>query len=73
MGPLAGCLKLDGIPLGLCDQFCHLIDNPAVKMTEAEPRLRLFETTRAYALAKLTESGELDTVTRRHAEYSVIP
>ncbi len=30
---------------------------------------RLLETTRAYALEKLTESGELDQVARRHAEY----
>ena len=35
----------------------------------AEPRFRLFETTRAYALSKLAESGERDKVTRRHAEY----
>jgi predicted ATPase len=41
----------------------------AAKMTEAEPQLRLFGTTRAYALAKLTESGELDAVRRRHFEY----
>jgi len=30
---------------------------------------RLFETLRAYALAKLTESGEFGEVARRHAEY----
>ena len=32
-------------------------------------RYRLFETTRAYARAKLAESGELNDVARRHAEY----
>jgi predicted ATPase/DNA-binding winged helix-turn-helix (wHTH) protein len=32
-------------------------------------RYRLFDTTRAYALAKLTESGELSEVARRHSEY----
>jgi predicted ATPase len=32
-------------------------------------RYRLLETTRAYALEKLTASGELDQVARRHAEY----
>jgi predicted ATPase/DNA-binding SARP family transcriptional activator len=32
-------------------------------------RHRLLETTRAYALEKLTESGELGQVARRHAEY----
>ena len=30
---------------------------------------RLLETTRAYALEKLTENGELEQVARRHAEY----
>jgi predicted ATPase len=30
---------------------------------------RLLETTRAYALSKLTESGELHEVSRRHADY----
>ena len=30
---------------------------------------RLLETTRAYALEKLSESGELDPVARRHAEH----
>lgn len=31
--------------------------------------LRLLETTRVYALSKLTESGELQEFSRRHAEY----
>ena len=30
---------------------------------------RLLETTRAYAIAKLTESGEIQEFSRRHAEY----
>src|SRR5208282_5253258 len=30
---------------------------------------RLHETTRAYALEKLAESGEFDQVARRHADY----
>ena len=34
-----------------------------------EPRFRLFETNRAYALENLGESGELQAVARRHAEY----
>jgi predicted ATPase/DNA-binding winged helix-turn-helix (wHTH) protein len=34
-----------------------------------EPRYRLLETTRAYALEKLTDSGERDEIARRHAEY----
>jgi predicted ATPase/DNA-binding winged helix-turn-helix (wHTH) protein len=34
-----------------------------------EPRYRLLETTRAYVLEKLTDSGERDEIARRHAEY----
>jgi hypothetical protein len=37
--------------------------------TETEPRLRLLETTRAYALERLAESGEREAVAHRHAEY----
>jgi predicted ATPase/DNA-binding winged helix-turn-helix (wHTH) protein len=40
-----------------------------VEATETEPRLRLLETTRAYALERLAESGEWGAVARRHAEY----
>jgi predicted ATPase len=36
----------------------------------AEPRLRLLETTRAYSLENLAESGEHDIFARRHAKYS---
>jgi predicted ATPase/DNA-binding winged helix-turn-helix (wHTH) protein len=35
-----------------------------------EPRLRLLHTTRAHAFAKLAESGELEAVKRRFAEYT---
>jgi len=41
----------------------------AADVRDTAPRLRLFETTRAYALAKLVESGESDVIGRRHAEY----
>src|SRR4029453_9063083 len=40
-----------------------------VDIAGAVPRYRLLETTRAYALEKLTQGGELDHVARRHAEY----
>ncbi len=36
---------------------------------DAEQRLRLPQSTRAYAMAKLGESGEHDMIARRHAEY----
>ena len=35
----------------------------------AKPRFRLLETTRAYAIEKLDESGERERIARRHAEY----
>ena len=35
----------------------------------ARPRFRLLDTTRAYALEKLVESGEGEQVARRHAQY----
>jgi predicted ATPase len=35
----------------------------------AEPRFRLLDTTRAYALEKLQASGEREPIARRHAEY----
>ena len=40
-----------------------------MKTTETEPRLRLLENARAYALEKLAEAGEWAAVARRHAEY----
>jgi predicted ATPase len=60
---------------GLCN---HIVDHVAelvtkslvvAEMGDAEPRLRLLETTRAYALAKLIESGEFDAIAPRYAEY----
>ncbi len=41
----------------------------AADLGGAEPRLRLLEITRAYALTKLVESGETDALGRRHAAY----
>jgi predicted ATPase len=38
-------------------------------VNENEPRLQLPETTRAYALQKLADSGECDAIARRHAAY----
>jgi len=36
---------------------------------DAIPKYRLHSTTRAYALQKLTDSGELEQISRRHAEH----
>ena len=40
-----------------------------VDVTDTTVYYRLLETTRAYALAKLNESGQIDTCARQHAEY----
>ena len=41
----------------------------AVSAGGIKPRYRLLETTRVYALEKLTASGEFETVARRHAAF----
>jgi predicted ATPase len=40
-----------------------------VEIVDADAQYRLLETTRAYALEKLADSGELDQVARRHAQH----
>ena len=39
------------------------------EVSDTKPRFRLLDTTRAYAIEKLDESGEREAVARRHAEY----
>jgi predicted ATPase/DNA-binding winged helix-turn-helix (wHTH) protein len=41
----------------------------AAEVEPAVARYRLLDTTRAYALEKLSESGELERLARRHGEY----
>jgi predicted ATPase/DNA-binding winged helix-turn-helix (wHTH) protein len=41
----------------------------AADANDEEPRFRLLDTTRAYALEKLAESGECEAIARRHAAY----
>jgi predicted ATPase/DNA-binding winged helix-turn-helix (wHTH) protein len=55
----------------IIDQVAELVTKSlvAADVGDAEPRLRLFEITRAYARNKLAESGELDALGRRHAVY----
>ena len=61
-----GLLKRDVI-----DAVTELVEKSlaVVETAETEPRLRLLETTRTYALERLAESGEWEAVARRHAEY----
>jgi predicted ATPase/DNA-binding winged helix-turn-helix (wHTH) protein len=55
----------------IVDQVLELVAKSLIMadVRGADPRLRLLETTRAYARMKLAESGEADAVGRRHAEY----
>jgi predicted ATPase/DNA-binding winged helix-turn-helix (wHTH) protein len=41
----------------------------AADTSNADGRYRLLETTRAYALEKLTQADEVDAIKRRHAQY----
>ncbi|HVH84987.1 MAG TPA: hypothetical protein VM713_11810, partial [Steroidobacteraceae bacterium] len=61
-----GLLKGDVI-----DAVAELVEKSlaVVEATETEPRLRLLETTRAYALERLGEGYEREAVARRHTEY----
>jgi predicted ATPase len=56
---------------GIIDQVAGLVAKSlvAAEVGDTEPRLRLLEMTRAYALKKLAESGEADAIARCHAEY----
>src|SRR5207302_529913 len=56
------------------DAIDHLADLVAKSLVVADvsgasPRFRLLDTTRAYAIEKLDESGERERRARRHAEY----
>jgi len=57
-------------PLEVVDGLFNLVSKSLVSTEEgAVARYRLLDTMRAYGLQKLTESGELEAVARRHAEY----
>src|SRR5436190_6422635 len=53
------------------DRLADLVTKSLVvaDVSEAKPRFRLLDTTRAYAIEKLDESAERDQIARRHAEY----
>jgi len=57
-----------------CEAIDRLADLVAKSLVVADisgtkPRFRLLETTRAFAIEKLGESGERQHVARRHADY----
>ena len=55
------------------DAIAGLIEKSliATRLDHGEPQYRLLGTTRAYALEKLEEHGELDPISLRHAEYVI--
>jgi predicted ATPase/class 3 adenylate cyclase len=55
----------------LLDHLTSLVDKSLVIVDacEPEPRYRMLESTREYAIERLEESGERDAIARRHAEY----
>jgi predicted ATPase/DNA-binding winged helix-turn-helix (wHTH) protein len=62
----------DVVPLwGVEDGIAGLVAKSliAVDLTAVSARYWLLETTRSYAREKLSESGELEQIARRHAEY----
>jgi predicted ATPase len=58
-------------PPAVLDEIANLVAKSLVTVDGSAPagRWRLLETTRAYALEKLAESGETEQVARRHAEF----
>jgi len=72
---LAAATAVASIPeitaTGVIDDVANLVTKSLVmpEVGDAPAQYRLLETTRAYVLEKLTESGEFDAVARRHAEY----
>jgi predicted ATPase/DNA-binding winged helix-turn-helix (wHTH) protein len=58
-------------PVAVVANLARLVDKSlvAAEISGATVRYRLLDTTRSYALDKLTVSGELAVVTRRHAEW----
>jgi predicted ATPase/DNA-binding winged helix-turn-helix (wHTH) protein len=62
----------DMSPSDISDTVTNLVEKSLLNAelgSSDETRFRLPETTRAYALAKLAESGEVDALGRRHAIY----
>lgn len=55
----------------LLDHLTSLVDKSLVVVDACEPesRYRMLESTREYAMERLAESGESDSIARRHAQY----
>jgi predicted ATPase len=68
----AAVVAMDGATAGAAiDRLADLVAKSLVvaDVSGAKPRFRLLDTTRAYAIEKLDESGERERIARRHAEF----
>jgi predicted ATPase/class 3 adenylate cyclase len=59
----------DGDPLQWVGGLLDVSLITVVEGTDGEPRVRLLETVRQYALERLAQEGDLEAARRRHAEY----
>ena len=58
--------------LDILEGLTSLVNNSLVRqqeMPDGEPRFGMLETIRAYALERLSESGERESLSQQHAEY----
>ena len=58
--------------LDILEGLTSLVNNSLLRQEETadgEPRFGMLETIRSYALERLTESGEMDTLREQHARY----
>jgi len=69
----AAAVAIDGgeTRVDAIDRLADLVAKSLVvaDVSGAKPRFRLLDTTRAYAIEKLDESGEREQIARRHAEH----
>ena len=72
-GEAAAAVATDAATAGAdaIDRLADLVAKSLVvaDCSDAKPRFRLLDTTRAFALEKLDENGEREAIAHRHAEY----
>jgi predicted ATPase/class 3 adenylate cyclase len=68
----AVCNPHDDLPLDLVDGVASLADKSLLRHSEGpdgEPRFTMLETVSEYALERLEQSGEAESIRRQHANY----